>query len=732
MTPSTAIETIEQQSISKNSMLWTMLKQHLWSERRVWITSSTVATCIVFLHLTGLLQFWELGTLDQFYRLHPLQLKDDRIVIVEIDEENLQKVGKWPMPDRVLAQILTQVQSQQPRVIGLDIYRDLPVEPGSAELKKAFRSIPNLIGIEKIQDKNSSGVQPPAILRQQNQVGFNNVVLDADGKVRRSLLYWWVGKKAHISFPLKLAFVYLQAEGIQPQAAKNNNYLQLGKGVFRRFKMNDGAYVRADDKGYQILGNFLKAGSFLTVPMEDLLSNNLPSDLMHDRIVLIGSTATSLNDFFYTPQSGDLIKSARSIPGVEVQANFLSQILFAAKSGGGLFRVWPDPIEWLWIFLWSYLGAILVWRSPSILRSLQIILLVGIAPIAAAYLAFLMNWWLPVVSPLLALVSSAMTITIYIAHLREEFKRSKEFLQNIINAIPDPVFVKDKKHQWIVLNEAFCEFLGYPLYELLEKTDYDFFSSDEADTFWYQDELVFSIGKPAENEERFTDAKGITHLIATKRSLHKDSAGNLFLVGVIRDITQRKKLEEQLIRTANELARSNSELRLSEDRLRYLAYHDNLTGLANRKLFYECLSESLERAHYNGQMLALLFLDLDGFKQINDTEGHDMGDLLLQAVADRLTQCLRSNDTVSRLGGDEFTVILPTIRCADDVEKVAQKILFTITQPFGLKEKTLSITISIGVSIFPLHADDMDKLIQKADMAMYRAKQLGKNKYEIF
>jgi diguanylate cyclase (GGDEF)-like protein len=222
---------------------------------------------------------------------------------------------------------------------------------------------------------------------------------------------------------------------------------------------------------------------------------------------------------------------------------------------------------------------------------------------------------------------------------------------------------------------------------------------------------------------------GKTYLIATKRSLHKDSAGNLFLVGVIRDITERKQIEEALKRTAAELVRSNQELQQSADRLNHLANHDPLTGLPNRKLFQERLAQSLDWAQENHHLVALLFLDLDGFKLINDTQGHDIGDLLLKAVAQRLTRCLRGSDTVSRLGGDEFTVILPGIPSAMDATKVAEKILTTFAKPFTLKEQTIFITSSIGISIFPQDASTVEMLIKRADTAMYRAKELGRNRF---
>jgi diguanylate cyclase (GGDEF)-like protein/PAS domain S-box-containing protein len=281
-----------------------------------------------------------------------------------------------------------------------------------------------------------------------------------------------------------------------------------------------------------------------------------------------------------------------------------------------------------------------------------------------------------------------------------------------------------------VLNQAYSKFLGYPLEDLLEKSDYDVFSQQEATVFREQDQLVFSSGQEHEHEETFTDQWGVTHYIATKRSLHKDAAGNLFLVGVIRDITGRKRVEDELKRTAAELIRSNATLEQSASHLRYLANHDGLTGLPNRKLFHERLDQSIEWAKENSQPVGLLFLDLDGFKLINDTHGHDVGDLLLKAVAKRLTSCLRGSDTVSRLGGDEFTVILPAIPMAQGAARVAEKILQTLAKPFVLEGHTIFVTTSIGISLYPQHGLSADVLVKEADSAMYSAKDLGKNRYE--
>ena len=434
--------------------------------------------------------------------------------------------------------------------------------------------------------------------------------------------------------------------------------------------------------------------------------------------MLIGSTAPSLKDFQQNSYSSGLFAPPQPIPGVELQAHFLSQILSAAIDGRGGIKVWPEAAEWLWILLWSWAGASVSWNVRSIGRSACCLLSICLGLSASLYLSFLAGWWLPLIPPILSLLGSGCAVVGYLANLQEELKRSKEFLQSLIDTIPDPIFVKDRNHRWVVLNQAYCRFIGYPLEILTCRTDYDLFPQAEAEIFWQQNELVLQTHQPRENEEYFTDAHGVTHLIATKRSLHKDAAGNLFLVGAIRDITDRKRREDAL-------KQKNAELS-------HQAYHDALTGLPNRQMFYECLHSSLERAYSNQELVALLFLDLDGFKSINDTLGHNVGDLLLKTVASRLKKCLRGSDIISRLGGDEFTVILPAIPGREEAAKVAEKIRDAIMQPFILEENTVSVTTSIGISLYPIDAQNPETLVKNADAAMYRAKELGKNQYHFF
>ena len=194
--------------------LWVrLLNKWVQQERRILVTAFAIASCVIVLRLAGLLQSWELETLDQLYCWRPPEPDSKQVVIVEINEADLQKVKQWPIPDIAMATLLQKIASFQPRVIGLDIYRDLPVQPGHAELLNVTRSLPNLVGIERLRDEKSLGVPPPSMLNRE-QVGFNNIIVDFDGKVRRSLLYWHVDGKAHKSFALQLALIYLKSQGI--------------------------------------------------------------------------------------------------------------------------------------------------------------------------------------------------------------------------------------------------------------------------------------------------------------------------------------------------------------------------------------------------------------------------------------------------------------------------------------------------------------------------------------
>lgn len=420
----TALEAVEQAS----QMLAAARKRASQDvkKRRIswrWLPGITLSIAVPLLLLRGLglLQGLELSLFDQFVRWRSLEPTDQRIVIVAIDEPDITQVGH-PMPDRVLAQAIKTIQAQQPRVIGLDIYRDLPVEAGQADLAKVFEATPNLFGIEKVV---GSRVAPPPILHQKQQVGFADQIEDADGKVRRALLSVGSETAPHYSLAVKLALPYLEAEGLSlKQLDPEGRRFELGKAIFERFEPQDGGYINAQvGQSYQILLNFRGTeANFLTVSLRQVLNRQIPAELFRDRIVLIGYTAESIDDRFRTPYNDDWFNSGQRINGVTLHANIVSQIISAALDGRSLIRVWSDPAEWFWVLLWAGVGAVIGWalRSPWQL-GIGILCLSG-GLIGGSYLIFLAGWWIPIVPTLLGLWITTMVIILLTDKQRDRLR----------------------------------------------------------------------------------------------------------------------------------------------------------------------------------------------------------------------------------------------------------------------------------------------------------------------
>ena len=174
-----------------------------------------------------------------------------------------------------------------------------------------------------------------------------------------------------------------------------------------------------------------------------------------------------------------------------------------------------------------------------------------------------------------------------------------------------------------------------------------------------------------------------------------------------------------------------SERRRAEEQIEYQAYHDALTGLPNRLLFRDRLTVALAHARRHETALAVMFLDLDRFKNVNDTLGHTLGDELLRVVAERLRCVLREGDTIARMGGDEFTILLSDLKAAEDAAKIAQKLLDAVAEPMPIEGHELFVTTSIGISLYPDDGDSADALLKNADNAMYRAKETGRNAFQL-
>lgn len=293
--------------------------------------------------------------------------------------------------------------------------------------------------------------------------------------------------------------------------------------------------------------------------------------------------------------------------------------------------------------------------------------------------------------------------------IRESEQKYKAILENIEDGYQEV----DLSGNVIFFNDSILKMLGYSRAEFARMNYRDFIDEVTATEIFQILNEIYETGNPFRGVEieviKWDGSKRNVELFI---SLMKDAKGNATgFRNFIRDITERKRSEETIKR---------------------LAYHDPLTGLPNRLLFRDRLNMAIARAKRNRQYLSVMMLDLDNFKDINDTLGHHVGDQLLQSVGNRMTGLLRRGDTISRMGGDEFLILLPEIQKIEDTHRVVKKIIETFRMPFLIDNRELRITTSIGIATYPKDSEDVDTLIKNADIAMYHAKASGRNDYKLF
>ena len=295
-----------------------------------------------------------------------------------------------------------------------------------------------------------------------------------------------------------------------------------------------------------------------------------------------------------------------------------------------------------------------------------------------------------------------------------ELKKQRGFLKTLVNTIPDLVWLKDPDGIYLTCNERFEQFFGATERQIVGKTDYDFVDAELADSFRANDRRAMINNAPTVNEEWIPFASdGHYELLETTKTPMLDEEGVLVgVLGVGHDITHNRAMQQQL---------------------ENLAHYDALTSLPNRILLAERLQQAMAQAQEHGTLLAVAYLDLDGFKLVNDSFGHDTGDQLLVDLSQRFVETLRDGDTIARIGGDEFVVALLDFSTRKECAQVLDRLLAAAAEPIVVNDTWVRVSASVGVTFFPQKDEvDADQLLRQADQAMYQAKQTGKNRYHVF
>jgi len=393
----------------------------------VFAIAAVVSLALVGARRQGWLERFELAALDHYIGLiSPDNVSPPRVAVVEISEQDIQNLGSYPVSDADLARSIELLSDAGARAIGIDIYRDIPVPPGSERLEAIFRSHPRTVVVSKFADEGASGVGPPKVLVGTEQVGFNNMVIDSDGKVRRGLLYMEDGQGGvGTSLSLQLALLYLSDEGIRPAAdPENESAVRLGASSLAPLPAHFGGYSGVDSGGFQYALDYRGApDAFPLVSLTELLSGDFDAETFRGRIVMIGVSAESLTDRFRIP-FGSAADAALGIPGAELHGRMADQLVRLALGEAAPLRSLAEWQEISWLVVFAFLGAaLMLWTRANWIIAL--LAFGGLCALwAVGWLSLQHGLWAPVVPPATAWIASLSLVAAY-SRSRERAERGE-------------------------------------------------------------------------------------------------------------------------------------------------------------------------------------------------------------------------------------------------------------------------------------------------------------------
>lgn len=652
----------------------------------------------VLMVLTDVLSRWDLNIYDIGLRLLQRPAPNS-ITVVSIDEESISTLGRWPWPRKLHGQLIDRLAAANARAVGFDILFDQndPTDiAGDFAFGAAARKFGKVALATAPVPGRDTGIYAalPMPALEGATIGHVDVELDQDGIARQIYLHGGVGSARWPALGLAIKDLGEQV-GSLPQVPDAKSRAELGA---------TSAWVRAEPYRIPFYGG---ASAIPHVSYARLLRGDPDAiERVRGKFVVVGVTAIGLSSGFVTPGSAH-----REMPGVELTANVLGSLLEGV-------RILQMPV-WAKVLLSALLAVVpiaLFARARTWSLAAYFGWLVAILVVSAAML-YLAHTWFP---PASALAAAALSYPLWswgrLNASLSALTLERNLARATLHSIGDAVVTTAKDGRVDYLNPVAETMTGISLARARGKP-----LEDVVRTFDQNGQRVV----PPPVKECLVEGKAVhasqylllrgeseERTISWNANPIRDSSGAVQgLVLAFADVTRVLALTREMVRQAT---------------------HDGLTDLPNRVLLEDRLATALPRAHRADEQVAVMFIDLDGFKKINDGLGHAAGDQLLREVAQRLKESCREEDSVARWGGDEFIVVLERLHSRDIAASRASQLIQSLAQPFSLAGQEVSVTISIGISFFPKDGKDAATLLKRADAAMYRAKEEGRNGFRFY
>ncbi len=678
-----------------------------WLLRKHWVSAAVAAAMLAaaagLIDYTDLLRRWNDLYYDFLVRLDTEPAPED-VVIVEIDQRSLNELGSWPWPRTTHARLVEQLTLQKARGIIYDIAFVEPDRHGGGHDQRLVDAIAanGQVALPVFPEAVESGSQLvevlpfPALAQATNTLGHVDLELSSDGVAREVFLYAGL-RSPH--WP-HLALAGLQAAG---QDRPDANAPQLLARANTPHDASVLAWVRRDLVRIPFGG---PPGHFKRVSFVDVLQGNLPNDLLSGRLVLVGMAASGLGEIVPTPVS----ESSDAMSGVEIVAH----VLVATRQNR-----FYHPIERsLQIFTTALLVLLGTLFSYHLLRGKRRLWAAAVACVplflSGALLLFSRHWFEPAASFLVFALAYPTWQWGDIRGLNRILRHERRAAKNTLQRLAEAVLKINAGGKVGFMNPAAEQLTEWSAQDALGRQADEVFRAVDEDRG-----LPFRLPETRRAGTKMPEYWILSGHYGTRRviratlgfSTGPDLESPDEFVITFYDVTAERRLTEQL---------------------RHLASYDVLTDLPNRSLLNDRLQQAMARAKRQGHLVAIMVSDLDDFKKINDTLGHASGDALLQVIGKRLMQTVRDGDTVARIGGDEFIILIEQLTDTSTAGLIAQKLLEAIHEPLTLDGHQLSVTSSAGLSFFPSDGSETDDLLRCADLAMYSAKDKGGNAFVVY